>query len=159
MNAFIFSKEGMLIKLTNGKTRLAFKQHFNIKRCFMSYIKTLPVLNEVAYAVIGSKAMIKFVSLEINNMRKIFGNCGEAPLKEAASANGIKPRRNLEACELCAIIKSRQQKTKIYSTDPEIFKESGYISISDEDNVRVFEEPRSGLSLRMIIQTTVGAIL
>jgi hypothetical protein len=48
MNGFMVESEGMLIKSTMGKPTLVFDQRLNIKGDFVSDIKMVPVLNEVA---------------------------------------------------------------------------------------------------------------
>jgi hypothetical protein len=52
MNGFIIGNEGVLIKLTKGETALVFDQHLNTKGCFVSGIKMVHVLNQLANTVI-----------------------------------------------------------------------------------------------------------
>jgi hypothetical protein len=75
----------------------------------VSGTKMIPVLNQPANTIIGSKSMIKTVPVEISNIHKILALCGETHLKATANALGIKVSVKLEACESCAISKAKQK--------------------------------------------------
>jgi hypothetical protein len=75
----------------------------NTKGGFVSGIKIVPVLNQVANTVVEIKKMIKTMSVEINKLHKILGYCGEAHLKATANGYEIKVFGKLKFCESCAI--------------------------------------------------------
>jgi hypothetical protein len=86
-------------------------QHLNTKRGFVSGIKMVPFLNQVANTVVETKSMIKTMSVEINKLHKIVGHFEGTRLKATANAYRIKICEKLDACESCAISKSKQKKT------------------------------------------------
>jgi hypothetical protein len=51
----MIGNEGLLIKLANGETKLVFNQLVNTKRGFVSGIKMVPILNQVANTVVETK--------------------------------------------------------------------------------------------------------
>jgi hypothetical protein len=65
MNGFMIGNEGVLIKLTKGETMLVFNQSLNNKGGFLSVIKMVLVLNQVADTAAETKKMNKTISVEI----------------------------------------------------------------------------------------------
>jgi hypothetical protein len=66
MNGFTIRDEVVMIKSTKGETTLVWDKCLNSNGVFVSGIKIVPILNQVANTVIGSKSMIKTMSAEIN---------------------------------------------------------------------------------------------
>jgi hypothetical protein len=50
-------------------------QRVNTKGGFVSGIKMVPALNQVANTVVEIKKIIKTITVEINKIHKILGNC------------------------------------------------------------------------------------
>jgi hypothetical protein len=73
MNGFIIGNEDVLTKLIKVEKNLAFNQRSNTKRGFLSGIKLVPVLNQVANAVVETKKMIKTMPVEINKLHRSWG--------------------------------------------------------------------------------------
>jgi hypothetical protein len=73
IKGFMIGNEGLMIKLTKGGTTLVFDQRLITKEGFMSGIKMVPDLNQVANIVVETKILIKTMSVEINNLHKIIG--------------------------------------------------------------------------------------
>jgi hypothetical protein len=57
--------------------------------------------------------MIKAMSVDINKLHKIQGNCGETHLKTNVNTYRIKVFGKLEACESCAISKTKKNAIKL----------------------------------------------
>jgi hypothetical protein len=111
MNGFMIGNKGVLIKLTKGETTLVFNPRLNTKGGFMSGIKMVLDLNQVANTSSETHNMMKTMSVEIKNLRKILGHYGETHLIKTMNAYEIKVFGKLEACESYAISKSKQKKT------------------------------------------------
>jgi hypothetical protein len=93
MNGFMIGNEGVSVKLTKGETKLMFNQLLNTKGGFVSGIKMVPVLIQVANVVVEPKKMIKIMSAEINKLYKILGYCGGTHLKAKLRQSKRRPTR------------------------------------------------------------------
>jgi hypothetical protein len=76
MNGFMIESEGVLIQLTTVENTLVIDRILDTKGSFVFCIKMIPFLNQVADTSVGSKSMIKNMSVEINKLYKIQGHCG-----------------------------------------------------------------------------------
>jgi hypothetical protein len=132
MNGFMIENEGVLIKFTKVESKLEFYKRLNIKGVFVSGIRLVPVLNQVANTVFWSRSMTKTMSVEINKLHKIFDHCGETHLRETASAYGI-----------------------MWIGSSKVPGERPYVDISLIKR-RVLEEPRSVPLFWMIAQNLVS---
>jgi hypothetical protein len=82
-----------------GETMLVFNQSLNTKGVFLSVIKMVLVLNQVADTAVETKKINKTISVEINKIHKILSHCRENHMKATANAYEIKVFGKLEACE------------------------------------------------------------
>jgi hypothetical protein len=87
-----------------------FHQRLNTKGEFVSGIKIVSVLNQVANTVLETKKVIKTMSFETNKQHKLLGYSVENHLKVSENNYGIKVLGKQEDCEACAISMANQKK-------------------------------------------------
>jgi hypothetical protein len=97
----------------------------------VSGIKMVTFCNQVYITIVGSKVMIKNVSIEINKLHKILCHYGGTHLKATASVYGMKSFGKLEAFESFTFSKANQKNTKnLWTESNNIPGERLYIDIS-----------------------------
>lgn len=126
---------------------------FNYQGRFVSKIRIVSVLNQVANKMIGSKDMNKNISIEINKLK-----CEESHMKIAASAYVIKVFRQLEDCEACAISMTKWTMTGKCVLHLVTFQENVCVLICLIKG-KSLKKPSSGHSLWITTQITVKVTL
>jgi hypothetical protein len=74
------------------------------KNGFVPAIKMKAVLPDIGATVVNAKNPIN-----INNLHKILGHCGEASARLTGKALGYKVIGTFDTCEACSIGKARQK--------------------------------------------------
>jgi len=107
-NGFILGNEDVVMKLMKGKTILYFDRMLKTKNGFVSEIKLLPILgnNIATTAVEANKVKPK---VNINNLYKMLGHCGEVATRMTGKSFGYDVVGNYMTCEACSVAKARQK--------------------------------------------------
>jgi hypothetical protein len=97
-NGFNLGNEGGTIKLMKGKTVILFDRCLKSKNGFIPGIKMKAVLPGISATVVDPKN-----SINVNNLHKILGHCGEASARLTGKALGYKVIETFDTCEACSI--------------------------------------------------------
>jgi hypothetical protein len=103
---FNLSNDGEIIKLSNGNVTLTFDKVMRTKNGFVPEIKLLQVLGDVGTSILGTK---KRDTIDVNNLHKILGHCGEVNARLTGKAYGYEVTGEFDVCEACSIAKARQK--------------------------------------------------
>ena len=68
-----------------------------------------PLLNDVSATVVESKKEKSKNMIDVNNLHKILGHCGEASARLTGKALGYEVIGTFDTCEACSIGKARQK--------------------------------------------------
>jgi hypothetical protein len=88
---------------------LTFDKVVRTKNGFAPGIKMLPVLVDVGTLVLETK---KREMIDVNNLHKILGHCGEVNTRLTGKAYGYVIAGKFDVCEACSIGKARQKNIK-----------------------------------------------
>ena len=107
-NGFNLGNEDVVMKLMKGNTTLYFDRMLKTKNGFVSGIKLLPILgnNIATTAVEENKVKPK---ININNLHKILGHCGEVATRMTGKSFGYDVTGDYKTCEACSVAKARQK--------------------------------------------------
>jgi hypothetical protein len=107
-NGFNLVNEDVVMKLMKGNTTLYFDRMLKTKNGFVSGIKLLPILgnNIATTAVEADKVKPK---VDINNLHKILGHCGEDATRMTGISFGHDVVGDYKTCEACSFAKARQK--------------------------------------------------
>jgi hypothetical protein len=110
-NGFNLGNEDVVMKLMKGNTTLYFNRILKTKNSFVSGIKLLPILgnNIATTAVEASKVKPK---ININNLHKIVGHCGEVATRMTGKSFGYDVMGDYKTCEACSVAKARQKNVR-----------------------------------------------
>jgi hypothetical protein len=100
-NGFNLCNEGETIKLTKGKMVILFDRCLKSKNGFVPAIKMKAVLADIGATVVNARNFIN-----VNNLHKILGHCGEASARLTGKALGYKVIGKFDTCEACSIGKA-----------------------------------------------------
>jgi hypothetical protein len=103
-NAFNLGNEGETIKLMKGKTVILFDTRLKSKNGFVTAIKMKAVSADIGATVVNAKN-----SINVNNLHKILGHCGEASARLTGKNLGYEVIKTFDACETCFIGKAKQK--------------------------------------------------
>jgi hypothetical protein len=103
-NGFNLGNEGETIKLMKGKTVILFDRCLKSKNGFVPAIKMKGVLADIGATVVNANN-----SINVNNLHKILGHCGEASARLTGKALGYKVIGTFDTYEACSIGKARQK--------------------------------------------------
>jgi hypothetical protein len=90
-NGFNLSNDGEIIKLSKGNVTLTFDKVVRTKNDFVPGIKLLQVLGDVGTSVLETK---KRDTIDVNNLHKILGHCGEVNARLTGKAYGYEVTGN-----------------------------------------------------------------
>jgi hypothetical protein len=116
------------ISLTKNDVILNFDTLIKTKDGCVPGIKLTPIVNNI-----GASAMKleKSECMDINNLHKILGHCGEASARLTGKALGYEVTGKFEVCESCAIGKAKQKSVnKDWKGGSNIPGERLYVDIS-----------------------------
>jgi hypothetical protein len=102
---FNLGHDGEIIKLTKESVTLTFDEVVRTKNGFARGIRLTPVSNDHGMPVIESK---RSNLIDINNLHKILGHCGEVRAILTGKALGYGVTGKFDACEACSVSKARQ---------------------------------------------------
>jgi hypothetical protein len=109
-NGFNLSNDGKIIKLSKGKVTLTFDKVVRTKNGFVPGIKLLQVLGDVGTSVLETK---KRDTIDVNNLDKILGHCGEVNARLTGKAYGYEGTGKFDVCEAYSVAKARQKNINI----------------------------------------------
>jgi len=105
-NGFNISNNDEILSLTKGKVTLTFDNAVRTKDGSVPAIRLMPIGNDVGLAV-GESGRNE--SIDINNLHKILGHCGENSARLTGKALGFQVTGKFDTCEACSIGKARQK--------------------------------------------------
>jgi hypothetical protein len=105
-NGFNLGDDGKRIKLMKGNVTIVFDRFLTSKNRFVPGIKMTSLLNDVSATVVESKKEMSKNMIDVNNLHKILGHCGEASARLTRSYEVI---GTFDTCEACSIRKARQK--------------------------------------------------
>jgi hypothetical protein len=105
-NGFNLSNDGEIIELSKGNVTLTFDKVVRTKNGFVPGIKLLQVLADVGTSVLETK---KRNTIDLNNLHKILGHCGEVNARLTRKAYGNEVTGIFDVCEACSVTKARQK--------------------------------------------------
>jgi hypothetical protein len=103
-NGFNLGKDGETIKLMKGKTVFLFDRCLKSKNGFVPAIKMKAVLADIGATVVNARN-----SINVNNLHKILGHCGEASARLTGKPLGHEVIGTFDTCEACSIGKAKQK--------------------------------------------------
>jgi hypothetical protein len=103
---FDIGNDGEIIKLTKGNVSLTFDKIMKTKNGFVPGIRLMPVLSDIGTAVVESG---KGESIDVNNLHKILGHCGDESTRLTGKAFGFNVTGKFDTCEACSVAKARQK--------------------------------------------------
>ena len=104
-NGFKIGNEDVVLKLMKGKTTMYFDRILKTKDGFVTGIMLIPMMGNVATTAVETKK----TTININNLHKILGHCGEATARMTGKAHGYDVVGAFKTCEACSIGKARQK--------------------------------------------------
>jgi hypothetical protein len=102
-NGFNLNNHGKIIKLSKGNVTLTFDKVVRTKNCFVPGIKILPVLGDVGNSILETK---KRDTIDVNNLHKILGHCGEVNARLTGKAFGYEVSGKFDVCEAFSVGKT-----------------------------------------------------
>ena len=106
---FNLGNDGEKIKLIKGNVTILFDRFLTSKNGFVPGIKMKPLLNDVIATVVESKKETSKNMIDVNNLHKILGHCGEASARLTGKSLGYEVIGTFDTCEACSIGKARQK--------------------------------------------------
>jgi hypothetical protein len=104
---FNLSNNGEIIKLSKGNVTLTFDKVVRTKNGFIPVIKLLQVLGDVGTSVLET---MKCEMIDLNNLHKILGHCGEINARLTGKANGYEVIDKFDDdCKSYSVGKARQK--------------------------------------------------
>jgi hypothetical protein len=104
-----FNHEGETIKLMKGKTVILFDRCLKSKNGFVPAIKMKAVLDDIDSTDVNTKKGKSNSSINVNNLHKILGHCGEASARLTGKTLGYEVIGTFDTCEACSIGKAKQK--------------------------------------------------
>jgi hypothetical protein len=111
-NGFNLGNDGETIKLMKGNTVILFDKRLKSKNGFVPAIKIKAVLADIGATVVNAKKQKPKNSINVNNLYKILGHCGEAGARLTGKALGYKVIGTFDTCEACSAGKAKQKNIK-----------------------------------------------
>ena len=108
-NGFNLGNDGERIKLMKGNVTIVFDRFLTSKNGFVPGIKMKQLLNDVSTTAVESKKEKLKNMIDVNNLHKILGHCGEASARLTGKALGYEIIGTYDTCEACSIGKARQK--------------------------------------------------
>ena len=108
-NGFNLGNDGEKLKLMKGNVTILFDRFLISKNGFVPGIKMKPLLNDVSATVVESKKEKSKNMIDVNNLHKILGHCGEASARLTGKELGYEVIGTFDTCEACSIGKARQK--------------------------------------------------
>jgi hypothetical protein len=108
-NGFNLGNEVETIKLMKGKTVILFDRCLKSKNGFVAAIKMKAVLADIGATIVNPKKEKPKNSINVNNLHKILGHCGEASARLTGKALGYEVIGIFDTCEACSIGKAKQK--------------------------------------------------
>jgi hypothetical protein len=127
-NGFDLRNDGEIIKISKENVTLRFDKVLRKKNGFVPGIKLLQVLGDAGTSVLETK---KRDTIDVNNLRKILGHCGEVNAMLTGKAYGYEIIVKFDVCEACSVGKARQKNiNKEWKGGSSIRGERLYVDIS-----------------------------
>jgi hypothetical protein len=107
-NGFNLVNEDAVMKLIKGNTTLYFDIILKTKNRFVLGIKLLTMLgNNIATTEVRANKVKP--KININNLHKMLGHCGEVATRMNGKSFGYDVEGDYKACEACSVAKTRQK--------------------------------------------------
>jgi hypothetical protein len=100
------SNDGEITKLSKGSMTLTFDKVVRTKKGFVPGIKLLHLLSDDGTIVLKIK---KRNTIDVNNLPKILGHCGEVNARLTGKAYGYEVTGKFDVCEVCSIGNARKK--------------------------------------------------
>jgi hypothetical protein len=137
-----------------GKTVILFDRCLKSKIGFVPAIKMKAVSADIGATVVNTKKGKPKNSINVNNLHKILGHCGEASARLTGKALGYEVIGTFDICEACSIGKAKQKNiNKQWKGGSSVPGERLYVDIT-----LALVELSFGHWLLMIFRVIAGAI-
>jgi hypothetical protein len=108
-NGFYLGNDSETIKLMKGKTEILFDRCLKSKNGFVPAIKMKAVLDDIGAKVVNTKKGKSKNSINLNNLHKILGHCGEASARLTGKTLGYEVIGTFDTGKAYSIGKAKQK--------------------------------------------------